>query len=212
MSSTGQLECHICPYVCNNTSYLQTHLKFHIMKPIKCIICNSVTKHKRSFDRHLREVHKIRDRLRMDYLNDMGDPEREDSEDDEHDNELEPATKKAKYVSDDEEDLTEQEKELRRLNKRILLATKIRDTTDVTGSKKFKCDVCFKVYRQSDYLKEHKKLHDGTVAKFHCKICPSKFVIKKQFSAHMSKVHTTKIIKCTICNNMLKHVSSPSYT
>lgn len=140
----------------------------------------------------------------MDYLTDMGDPEKDNSEDD---NELERASKRIKFTCEDEDEVNQNQLEYRRLNKIILKATKLRDESEVTGPKQFKCDICFKIYKQSDYLKAHKKMHDGTAVKFHCKLCPSTFVIKKQFSAHMSMVHTQKLIQCSICKNLLKHVS-----
>ena len=83
-----------------------------------------------------------------------------------------------------------------------------------TEEKPYECDVCEKIFSQSERLKMHKRTHTGEKP-YECDICQKKFSDHRNLKAH-KRTHTgEKPHKCVICNkvfltssNLKKHKRS----
>ena len=65
-----------------------------------------------------------------------------------------------------------------------------------SSEKKYKCDSCPYATRQSDVLKQHKKIHGNPSKPFECELCPYRTTVKQSLLTHASAHQTEPPFKC----------------
>ena len=75
------------------------------------------------------------------------------------------------------------------------LDSNIHETANGFHHNKFKCQICFKEYRQKSNLAVHMKTHAGR--RFSCPICDSKFTRLFTLKSHLKNVHS--LLYCSGC-------------
>ena len=169
------------------------HMQSHSSKTYNCEICYKVLKQRSSFTRHMK-THKKSEGYKCEIC------EKEFSRPD--------YLKKHVKISHEKECKypIKHDKQICNICNKKITQLKNHFKTIHEGQKKFKCDVCKKLFSSKNNLEIHvKRVHEEKIYLRCCQFCNARYSSYQSLETHIEFVHKdTKIITCDYCNKSFK--------
>ncbi|KAL4239609.1 Transcription factor [Mactra antiquata] len=183
--------CKVCQEEFLSQEALKTHLRTHLAgDTCKCHLCHYITDTKIDFENHMFLHHNVQIRS-SDPLSELDIPRDDRS-----------------YIkfNDIMDECKKAQVALKQLMDIPAETSNIETNNDIASGSLYKCPVCNKQFRRSNYLRFHMRNHTG-LRPHRCFKCNRAFITRDTLKKHMATHVDDRSFKCGECGKLFKRLS-----